>query len=221
MGFVIAIDGPAGSGKTTTAKISARQLGMIYLDTGAMYRAVALYMIEKGINIDNEEAVKNELNNIKLTFDKKRNIFLNDRNVSGLIRNEEISQGASKVSVHPSVRSFLVDMQRKIGHMNDIVAEGRDMGTVVFPDAPLKFFIKCSIDERARRRYNDYLENGNDITLDELKQEIEKRDERDSTRKYAPLRMADDAILIDTTNLSKEEQIDIVVKKAETVRENL
>ena len=221
MTFIITIDGPAGSGKTTTAKGSAEKLGMIYLDTGAMYRAAALYMIKNNIDVMNENIVKEHLININITFDKDRNIFLNNENVSKEIRNEEISQAASKISTLKCVRDFLVSLQRDIGNKCDIVAEGRDMGTVVFPNAALKFYIECSIDERAKRRYNEYLKNRIDVEIDNIKDEIEIRDNRDKTRKYAPLRMAENAILIDTTKLSKEDQIKFVIEKAKTVRKDL
>ncbi len=221
MTFIITIDGPAGSGKSTTAKGSAEKLGMIYLDTGAMYRVTALYMIKMNVDIMDGNTIRKYLKNINITFDKKRNIFLNNKNVSEEIRNEEISQAASKISTLKCVRDFLVSLQRDIGSKCDIIAEGRDMGTVVFPDAALKFYIECSIDERAKRRYNEYLQNRIDVDIDDIKDEIEIRDNRDKTRKYAPLRMAENAILIDTTKLSKEDQINFVTKKAKTVRKDL
>ncbi len=220
MNFIVTIDGPAGAGKTFTAKESARVLGMLYLDTGAMYRSVALYMLNNHIDIMSEDVIP-ALNEIKISFDNDRNIFLNNMNVSDEIRTEKVSQGASRVSTIKEVRSFLVKQQREIGNISDIVAEGRDMGTIVFPNAQVKFFLECSIDERTRRRYNDYLKKGIDIDYDKLKAEIISRDQRDTTRQYAPLRKADDAILIDTTKLSKEDQISFVIEKAEAIRKNL
>ncbi|MFO8061889.1 MAG: (d)CMP kinase [bacterium] len=224
MKFVIAIDGPAGSGKTTTARESARELGMIYLDTGAMYRAAALFMHRRGIEVLNENDVKKYLKDIDISFrniNNSRRIFLNSEDVSDAIRNETISQKASEISTLKSVRFFLAGMQRKIGSTMDIVAEGRDMGTVVFPDAPLKFFMECSIEERARRRAAEYRKDNPGISIEEIRKQIEIRDRRDTNRQYAPLRMADDAILINTTNMTKEEQIKFVVSKAKKIRENI
>jgi len=217
MNFIIAIDGPAGSGKTTTAKNVAQRMNIIYLDTGAMYRAVAYYIINKGIDILDEDAISKELKNINIelkNIDNEMLIFLNGEDISTKIRNEKISQGASKISTLKSVRDFLVDKQREIGNNNSIVAEGRDMGTVVFPNADLKIFMDCSIEKRAIRRYNEYKEKNINLSLETIKKEIKERDHRDKTRKYAPLKMADDAILLDTTSMSKEEEITFVIEQA-------
>lgn len=217
MHLIIAIDGPAGSGKTTTAKESAKRLGIVYLDTGAMYRAAAYYVLSKKTDIENEDEVKKLLPDIEISFinsHSERRILLNGEDVSELIRNEEISQAASKLSTLKSVRDFLVSQQRRIGETNDLVAEGRDIGTVVFPNAQLKFFMQCSVDERAKRRAKEYADRNIRISHEDIKKQIEERDLRDSSRAHAPLKMADDAILIDTTNMSKEEQIQLVVRKA-------
>jgi len=217
MHLIIAIDGPAGSGKTTTAKESAKRLGIIYLDTGAMYRATALYVLSKSVDIEDEESIKQILSEIDIYFkneDGERRIILNGKDVSQNIRNEEISQAASKISTLKSVRDFLVSQQRKIGENDSIVAEGRDIGTVVFPKAVLKFFMQCSVEQRAKRRTDEYAEKNIEISYEEIKKQIEERDLRDSSRAHAPLKMAEDAILIDTTNMSKEEQIQFVVRKA-------
>lgn len=217
MHLIIAIDGPAGSGKTTTAKESAKRLGIVYLDTGAMYRAAAYYVLSKKTDVENEEEVKRLLPEIEISFENRgseRRILLNGNDVSELIRTEEISQAASKMSTLKSVRDFLVSQQRKIGESSDLVAEGRDIGTVVFPNATLKFFMQCSVDERARRRAKEYEDKNIKVSYEDIRNQIEERDLRDSSRAHAPLKMAEDAVLIDTTNMSKEEQIQLVVRKA-------
>lgn len=223
MNLVITIDGPAGSGKTTTAKAVAKALDIMYLDTGAMYRAVALYMIRNGIDTLNEEEVTKRLGELNIDFvyrNGKGIIMLNGEDVSSAIRNEDVSQGASKVSTLKPVRDFLAAQQRKIGEKHDVVAEGRDMGTVVFPDSRYKFFMECSVEQRAKRRFEEYREKGQEADYENILEEIKIRDNRDRTREHAPLRMADDAILIDTTRMSKEEQIAFVVSTVETGQSN-
>jgi len=217
MSFIIAIDGPAGSGKTTTAKRVAEILKVIYLDTGAMYRAVGLYVLSKLGDTLDEERIAPILPEIKINFENvggERRIFLNGRDVSEDIRNEKMSQMASKVSTLKSVRDFLVEEQRRISKNTSLVAEGRDIGTVVFPNAQLKFYMDCSIEERAKRRFLEYTEKHMDADFEDIRRQISERDERDKSRAHAPLKMADDAVLIDTTRLSKEEQIQFVVSKA-------
>lgn len=217
MNFVIAIDGPAASGKTTTAKEVAKKLNITYLDTGAMYRAFAYYVLSNSIDIEDEDSINGVVEKVKIELenvDGQIRVLLNKEDVSDRIRNEMISQAASKVSTYPKVREHLVKLQREVGEKYPLVAEGRDIGTVVFPKADLKFFFDCSVEERAKRRYREYLEKGMDIDIEKLKKEIIERDNRDRRRENAPLRMAEDAILIDTTNLSKEEQIDIVIQEA-------
>ncbi|HAV91726.1 TPA: (d)CMP kinase [candidate division WOR-3 bacterium] len=222
MSFIIAIDGPAGSGKTTTAKRVAEILKVIYLDTGAMYRAVGLYVLSKiGETLD-EDKIKPLLNEIEIRFENvsgERRILLNGRDISDEIRNETISQMASKVSTLKSVRDFLVDEQRRISKNTSLVAEGRDIGTVVFPHAQLKFYMDCTIDERAKRRSLEYSEKKIQTDISDIKRQIAERDERDKSRAHAPLKMADDAILIDTTSMSKEEQIQFVVAKAQKLKD--
>lgn len=219
MNLVITIDGPAGSGKTTTAKAVAKALNIMYLDTGAMYRAVALYMLRHNIDTLDGKAVGMNLENVSIDFiykDGNGSIMLNNEDVSGEIRNETVSQAASKVSTLKDVRDFLAAQQRQVGMKRDVVAEGRDMGTVVFPDAPYKFFMECSIEGRAKRRADEYLAKGEKADYNKILEEIKIRDNRDRNREHAPLRMAEDAILIDTTRMSKEEQITFVISTVET-----
>ena len=222
MSFIIAIDGPAGSGKTTTAKRVAEILNVIYLDTGAMYRAVAYYVLLKIGDTLDEEKIKALLCEIEIKFENRMNerrILLNKEDISDKIRNEKISQMASRVSTLKSVRDFLVEEQRRISKGTSLVAEGRDIGTVVFPNAQLKFYMDCSIEERAKRRSLEYSEKNVDSDLEDIKRQIAVRDERDKTRAHAPLKMAEDAILIDTTRLSKEEQIKFVVSQAQKIKD--
>lgn len=205
----IAIDGPAGAGKSTIAKIISKSLGIIYLDTGAMYRSVALKAIREGINTKDEEKLSNlvEKTDIKVTYsgDEQR-IILDGEDVTKKIRTKEVSIGASDVSAVPAVRIKMVELQREIADKNSVVMDGRDIGTYVLPNADYKFFLTASVEERARRRFKEQIEKGvKDITLEEVKKDIEYRDKNDSSRDFAPLRKAEDAIEIDTTNISAQE----------------
>ncbi|MGI6161321.1 MAG: (d)CMP kinase [Christensenellales bacterium] len=208
----IAIDGPAGAGKSTVAKEIARLKGIIYLDTGAMYRAVALKAIRQGIDCSDATAVSDMLDKtqIKVLCDGvEQRIFADGEDITSLIRTNEVSTGASKVAVIPAVRLKLVDMQRAIAKERDVVMDGRDIGTYVLPDAKHKFFVTASVDERARRRWLELKQRGQDRPLEEIKAEIEFRDKNDSSREFAPLKQADDAVLVDTTDLN----IDQVIEK--------
>ena len=207
---VIAIDGPSGAGKSTIAKLIAKKLGYFYLNTGAMYRAVALYLHRKGKK-PSDKITEEDLKGIELDFDNEGNIYLNGENVSDKIITPEISKLASDFSKLKIVRKVLTEQQRKIGLSRPSVLEGRDIGTVVFPDAKYKFFLDASPEERARRRYLQLKEKNPDanISFEEiLKQQLE-RDKQDSSRDIAPLKKAEDAIYIDTTGM----EIEDVVKK--------
>ncbi len=207
---VVAIDGPSGAGKSTVAKLVAGKLGYFYLNTGAMYRAVALYLNRKGKTPD-DVITEDDLKGIDLDFDNDGNIFLNGENVSEKILSPDISKLASDFSKLPVVRKVLTDQQRKIGLKKPSVLEGRDIGTVVFPDAKYKFFLDATPEERAKRRYLQLKEKNPDlgVSFEEiLKQQLE-RDRQDSSRDIAPLKKADDAIYIDTTGM----EIEDVVKK--------
>lgn len=201
----IAIDGPAGAGKSTIAKMVSAKLGYIYVDTGALYRTIALYITEN--NIPDDEIVKSlEGAEVSLKFiDGAQRVYLGDRDVSDLIRTPEISMAASKVSTIPAVRDYLFEMQKKIARENNVIMDGRDIGTVVLPDAQVKIFLTASAEERASRRYKELSDKPGCPCYEEILSDIIERDRNDMNRKTAPLRQAEDAVLVDTTNLGLEE----------------
>ena len=211
----IAIDGPAGAGKSTVAKSISRQLGIIYLDTGAMYRAVALKAIRSGIATKDAEKLAEMVSNIDIRIEyigNEQRIFLDGSDVTGMIRTPEVSIGASDVSAIPAVRLKMVELQREIARENDVVMDGRDIGTYVLPEAKYKFFITASLEERAKRRFEEMQSKGTSgATLDEVMKDIAYRDKNDSTRAFAPLSKASDAIEIDTTELDPQQVIDIIL----------
>lgn len=211
MSFAIALDGPAGAGKSTIAKRIAAQLGILYLDTGAMYRAIGLKAMRQGIIAKDEAQVSAMLAQTVLDIrfvDGAQQVWLDGENVSDAIRTPEASLAASDVSTLPVVRRHLVDLQRSIAKRQSMILDGRDIGTYVLPDAPYKFFLTASLDERAHRRLLDLQARGNTTaTLEEVQADIAYRDNQDSQRSFAPLKQADDAILVDTTTLT----IDAVV----------
>lgn len=212
MGKVVAIDGPSGAGKSTIAKELAKKLGFKYLDTGALYRAVALALKEKGISeADKDEDLKAVLNKIEIKF-KDGSIYLNGRDVSEEIRSTEIGHYSSVFSARKVVRDFLFQLQREAARNDDLVAEGRDMTTVVFPDAWKKFFLDASIDERAKRRYLQLKEKRPDVTEEDARKDVVERDLRDSSRAIAPLRKAEDAVLINSSEMSVNEVLDNIIK---------
>ncbi|TFB09834.1 (d)CMP kinase [Candidatus Marinimicrobia bacterium MT.SAG.3] len=207
---LIAIDGVAASGKSTTAKKLAGELGYQYLDTGAMYRAVALNLIDNGIGKDDNYAVISSLETVDIKVeckDDQMNIYLGDEEVSEKIRANEVSNLTSQISAIPEVRRMMVELQRALVKSNDFIVEGRDIGTVVFPDADMKFFLTASVEERAKRRFAELKEDGSNKTLEEIENEIEERDLRDSTRTTSPLVRAEDAIRVDTTDMTVDEQV--------------
>lgn len=202
----IAIDGPAGAGKSSIAKEISSELGFIYVDTGALYRTVALYVQEK--ELESDEAIIKSLDDIDIDLSfigGTQRISLGGEDVTDEIRTPEISMGASKVSAIPEVREFLFDLQQKMAREHDVIMDGRDIGTVVLPDADLKIFLTASADERASRRYLELKEKADCPTFEEIKADIIKRDYNDSHRAVAPLRQADDAVLIDTTDMGFHE----------------
>ena len=214
MSINIAIDGPAGAGKSTIARKAAAELGFIYVDTGALYRSVAYYCISAGADVSIPESVEKLLPEItpELRFiDGVQHVFVNGSDVSDKIRTPEVSMAASKVSAIPAVRAFLFDLQKKIARENDIIMDGRDIGTVVLPDADLKIFLTASPEARADRRYAELKDKPDAPAYEQVLADIIKRDHDDSTRAIAPLKQADDAVLCDTTELSLEESIDKII----------
>ena len=211
MSFAIALDGPAGAGKSTIAKRIAAQLGILYLDTGAMYRAIGLKAMRQGIIAKDEAQVSAMLVQTVLDIrfvDGAQQVWLDGENVSDAIRTPEASLAASDVSTLPVVRRHLVDLQRSIAKRQSMILDGRDIGTYVLPDAPYKFFLTASLDERAHRRLLDLQARGNTTaTLEEVQADIAYRDNQDSQRSFAPLKQADDAILVDTTTLTIDEVV--------------
>jgi cytidylate kinase len=207
--FSIAIDGPAGAGKSTVAKLISKKLGIIYLDTGAMYRAVALKAIRQGIGTKSRESLSRLVDNINIEihyFKNEQRIFLDREDVSDKIRTPEVSIGASDVSAMPEVRLKMTALQREIASKNSVVMDGRDIGTYVLPNADYKFFLTASFEERAKRRYLEQIGKGiTGVTLEDIKNDIKYRDKNDSERAFAPLKKAEDAIMLDTTNMLAEE----------------
>ena len=214
----IAIDGPAGAGKSTIAKMVSAEMGYIYVDTGAMYRAVALYLTEN--NIPDEEAEKHmEEVEVSLKFvDGAQRVYLGDRDVSDLIRTPEISMAASRTSAIPAVRARLFDLQQKLARENNIIMDGRDIGTVVLPNADVKIFLTASAEERANRRFKELAEKPDCPTYEEILKDIIQRDYNDMNRETAPLKQAEDAVLVDTTELTLEQS---AAKIAEIIKERV
>ncbi len=212
----IAIDGPAGAGKTTTARLVAKALGLLHVDTGAMYRAVALAVLRKGVDPADSEAVKKVVEDVRIdqkVINDEVRTYLDGEDVSNGIRTPEVDKVVSIISAYPFVREKMVELQRKMAQKGGVVIEGRDIGTVVLPDADLKVFMKASPEERARRRLKELELRGIKADFDKILEEIKKRDEMDSTRDYAPLKIPEDAFILDTTNLSIEEQVDLILKE--------
>ena len=209
--LIIAIDGPSGSGKSTVSRILAKRLDYTYLDTGAMYRAVALSAAEKNVDIDDEKSLRKLCSEIDISVDTTNGSFmisLDGKDVTEAIRSPNISLLASSISAKKTIRDTMLRLQRKIGERGGIVMEGRDIGTVVFPDADIKFYLYASAEERGKRRYTELKAKGEKVTLKHITSEIVKRDRNDSSREYAPLKPAKDAIHIDSTSNTVEEVVE-------------
>lgn len=214
MSYKIAIDGPSAAGKSTISKLLSKELGYVYIDTGALYRAVALYLIRNNISPDNEEDIKKVINdiNVDLKYENgEQLVLLNGEIVNMYLRTNEISQAASKSSVFKSVRDRLLSLQRKIAEENSCVMDGRDIASKVLPDANLKIFLTASVDSRAKRRYDENLSKGIICDLQEMKKEIEERDYRDTHRENDPLVQVEDAKYIDSTDMTIDEVLDKIL----------
>lgn len=208
--FALAIDGPSGAGKSSIAKALAKSLGIIYVDTGAIYRTVGLYVFRQGIDSKDREKIIPLLNhiNIRLAYaDNAQHIYLNEEDVSDKIRTETISKYASDVSAIPEVRAFLLSLQRDMAKENSVVMDGRDIGTVVLPNAEIKVFLTASAEVRAERRYKELIAKGENVTFDSVLAAINQRDKNDSSRATAPLKAADDAIILDNSYLTAEDTL--------------
>ncbi len=210
----VAIDGPAGAGKSTIAKAAAKALGFIYVDTGALYRAIALNAVRNNITDDKDKIVSMlEDTDVKLGFseDGTQCVYLNGEDVSGLIRTPEISMGASKVSAIPQVRAFLLDLQRNIAKENNVIMDGRDIASVVLPDAQCKIFLFASPECRAERRYKELVEKGESVMYEDVLADVNQRDYQDSHREIAPLKPTEESVMADTSKLNLEESIDLII----------
>lgn len=217
MNIVVAIDGPVAAGKSTVAKLVAEKLNYRYVDTGAMYRCVALLAWRNNFEGTNEDEIRPLLENIDIVLGKDRKVFLNGEDVTMTIRIPEISRLVSIISVHKSVRDFLIAKQRKLGQEKGVVMEGRDIGSFVMPGAELKIFQIATVESRAQRRFLELQEKGIPCHYDKLINDIIERDLRDSTREHSPLKRAEDSIVLDTSNITAEEAADIIVEYAKKV----
>lgn len=212
----IAIDGPAGAGKSTIAKLIAKEKGFIYLDTGAMYRALAVYALKNGVDPLDEKAVDKLILGVNMDIkyiDGVQHIIVCGEDVTSKIRENHVSKAASDISAHPSVRIKLVELQREFAKNHDVVLDGRDIGTFVLPDTPYKFYLTASEEVRAMRRVKDLAERGQTVEINTVLEEIKQRDYNDSHRQFAPLRQADDAVFIDSSDMSIEEVKDFILSK--------
>lgn len=218
----VAIDGPAGAGKSTISRKAAAELGFIYIDTGALYRTVGLNALRQGIDLNNDEEIISTLTDelkIELKFiDGEQRMFLNAQDVSTEIRTPEASMAASRVSAVPKVREYLFDLQKNLAKENNCIMDGRDIGTVVLPDADVKIFLTASPEARAERRFKELREKGIDTPYEDVLKDMIKRDYDDSHRSIAPLKQADDAVLCDTSNIGLEESIKLII---DTIKDNI
>ncbi len=217
--LIVAIDGPAGSGKSTTAKLLAQRLNYLYIDTGAMYRTVTLFAIRKNILGQNEKIIRlsSELDIVLEFIDGETNVTVSGEDVSQAIRTYEVNQNVSDVSKIEGVRKILVQKQQEIGKNGGVVMEGRDITTVVFPNADVKIFLTAIIDERAKRRALEFAQKGNDLPINEVKENLQRRDTIDSNRKVSPLTQSPDAIEVDTSNVTIDEQVSIILEHVKKI----
>ena len=215
MGFNIAIDGPAGAGKSTIARRTAQELSFIYVDTGALYRALAVFLVDEGVSPEDTEKVKEAVKSVKVSIayeNGEQQVLVNGKNVTDRLRAESVGNMASTISAIPAVRAALLDLQRDLAKAHDVLMDGRDIGTNVLPDAELKIYLTASVEARAERRYRDLQEKGVEKPLSEIKKEIEERDHRDMTRAIAPLKQAEDAVYLDTSHMNIDEVVEAIRK---------
>lgn len=210
MGYNVAVDGPAGAGKSTIAKLVAKEKGYIYVDTGAMYRALAIHFLKKGIAPEDTGAVIDACRDADVSIRYEggvQNVYLNGENVTGMLRAEEVGNMASRTSAIPEVRAKLLELQRALARENDVIMDGRDIGTNILPDADVKIYLTASVQTRAKRRYEELNEKGEVCDLAQIEQDIRERDERDMNRETAPLKKAEDAVLVDSSDMTIEEVV--------------
>ena len=210
MGYNVAIDGPAGAGKSTIARLVAKEKGFIYVDTGAMYRGLAIHFLDQGIGAGETERVIEACKDadVKIRYeDGIQQVYLNGTNITGRLRDEAVGQMTSKCSAIPEVREKLLDLQRELARTQDVIMDGRDIGTCVLPDADVKVYLTASVKTRAKRRYDELAAKGESCSLDEIERDIEERDERDMNRETAPLRQAEDAVLVDSSDMTIEDVV--------------
>ncbi len=218
MSYNIAIDGPAGAGKSTIAKIVAKEKGFIYVDTGAMYRAIAYHLLQNHVDVEDVERICEEAQKADVSIryiDGEQVVLLNGENVNAYLRQEEVGNMASASSVHAKVREKMTELQRKLAAEQDVVMDGRDIGTVVLPNADLKIFLTASVEERAKRRFDELKAKGENPDLSAIEKDIAERDHRDMTREVAPLKQAEDAVLVDTTSMTIQEVADKIMSYIE------
>ena len=214
MAMNVAIDGPAGAGKSTIAKAIAAKMGYVYVDTGAMYRAMALYFLRAGIASEDEEKISSVVDDISVSIkyeDGAQHVILNGEDVTGLIRTEEVGNMASASSVYAPVRSKLVALQQELAKTTDVIMDGRDIGTVVLPNADVKIFLTASVECRAKRRFDELVAKGMEADFDKIAKDIEERDYRDSHREISPLKQAEDAILVDSSDMTIDEVVNTII----------
>ena len=215
MGYNVAIDGPAGAGKSTIAKLVAKKKGYIYVDTGAMYRGLAIHFLDQGIHAQETDKVIKACRNAQVTIryeEGVQQVYLNGKNITSRLREEEVGNMASVTSAIPEVRAKLLELQQNLTHTQDVIMDGRDIGTCVLPNADVKVFLTASVETRAKRRYQELQEKGIACDLEEIKSDIQERDHRDMTREIAPLKQAEDAYLVDSSDMTIDEVVDAIVE---------
>lgn len=208
MGYNVAVDGPAGAGKSTIAKLVAKEKGYIYVDTGAMYRGLAIHFLKKGISAEDKEAVAKACKDAVVSIayeDGVQQVYLNGENITDMLRTEEVGNMASKTSAIPAVREKLLELQRTLAAEKDVIMDGRDIGTNILPNADVKIYLTASVETRAKRRYDELTEKGENCDFEEIARDIRERDARDMNREIAPLKKADDAVLVDSSDMTIEE----------------